>query len=69
MQAFVIDGVFCFCAKWPNYWQSMLCEAIRTNCGECFGHWILKFGIYLQFGACDLGFFALMLPCHFPYRV
>jgi len=21
--------------------------ALRFNCGECFGHWILKFEIYL----------------------
>ena len=29
------------CAKWHNYRQSKLCEAIRANCGGCFGHWIL----------------------------
>ena len=29
--------------------------------GECFGHWILKFEIYLKFGAWDLGFMGSFL--------
>jgi len=34
-------------------------EAMRYNHSECFGHWILKFEIYLRFGAWDLGFIVL----------
>ncbi len=34
-------------AKCHNYQQSRPCEAIPYSCGECFGHWILKFEIYL----------------------
>jgi len=33
--------------QWQNHPQSTLCEAIRTNCGERFGHWILNIEIYL----------------------
>ena len=33
--------------QWHNYRQSKLCGAIRHNHGVCFGHWILKFEIYL----------------------
>ena len=64
------------CAKWHHHQRIKVCAAIRNNCGECFGNWILKFEIYLLFGTCDLGFkyfikpshstglgFALTLPC------
>jgi hypothetical protein len=37
-------------------------EAVRYNCGECFGHWRLKFEIYLEFGAWDLRFYFLLKP-------
>jgi len=30
---------------------SIVYKALRYYCGECFGHWILKFEIYLEFGA------------------
>ncbi|CAB1076418.1 hypothetical protein D1AOALGA4SA_4214 [Olavius algarvensis Delta 1 endosymbiont] len=26
-------------------------DEIQNNGGECFGHWILNFEIYLKFGA------------------
>ncbi len=35
---------------WKN--QSDMNSKVQT----CFGHSILKFGIYLEFGACILGF-------------
>jgi hypothetical protein len=44
----------------------MFGEVMQTNFSDGFGHWILKFEIYLKFGACDLVFFALILGCHFP---
>jgi hypothetical protein len=31
------------------------------NAETGFGHWILKFFIYLEFGACDLEFFQNLL--------
>jgi hypothetical protein len=34
------------CVKWHIYLRDKLCEAILTNGGVCFGHWILKFEIY-----------------------
>jgi len=30
---------------------------IQNNCCGCFGHWLLKFEIYLKFGAWDLEFY------------
>jgi hypothetical protein len=36
-----------YLCKRQNHPQSKLYEAIRTNCGERFGHWVLKFEIYL----------------------
>jgi len=33
--------------KWHNHRRTKVCAAIKSNCGECFGHWILKFEICL----------------------
>jgi hypothetical protein len=35
---------------------------MRYDCGECFGHWILKIEIYLYFDAWDLEFYCLIKP-------
>ena len=48
--------------KWHNYRQSKFFEKMRTNCGECFGHWKLQFETYLLFGAYDLGFYRFIKP-------
>jgi hypothetical protein len=31
------------------------CHQAIDNLPECFGHWIFKFGYYLEFGYWDLG--------------
>ena len=33
-----------------------ICD-LEERATKCFGHWILKFGIYLYFGAWNLKFF------------
>jgi len=52
------------CAKRQGEWRAKVCSAMGRNCGECFGHWILKFGIYLEFGAWNLGFCCFMKLSH-----
>jgi len=42
--------------------ESRYYEEILTQRGGRFGHWILIFGIFLKFGACDLEFICFLEP-------
>jgi len=35
---------------------------IQNSNQTCFGHWILQFEIYLEFGACNLRFLNTSIP-------
>jgi len=49
------------CARQHNDRRTKIYAWIRYTRSECFGHWILKFEIYLQFDAWNLGFYRSII--------